>query len=115
MNKILKQIGDNIKYFREQNDLSQHDISTYLGIDRSLVSKYEQANREVPLPVLEKLANLYGVDISVFLESEPAHAALHQALAFRKDKMHSNDLPQLANFRQIVMNYIDIRKLAEHE
>jgi transcriptional regulator with XRE-family HTH domain len=115
MDNIQKQIGQNMKYFREQNDLSQNDISSYLNIDRSLVSKYEHGEREVPLPVLEKLANLYGVDISVFLESEPAHAALHQALAFRKDKMQSDDLPQLANFRQIVMNYIDIRKLAEHE
>lgn len=115
MKDIQNQIGQNIKHFREQNDLSQNDISDYLGIDRSLISKYEQGNREVPLPVLEKLASLYGVDISVFLESEPEHAALHQALAFRKDKMQSGDLHQLANFRKIVMNYIDIRKLAEHE
>ena len=115
MKKIQKQIGDNIKYFREHNDLSQYDISSYLGIDRSLVSKYEHGEREVPLPVLEKLASLYGVDISVFLESEPAHAALHQALAFRKNKMQPDDLPQLANFRKIVMNYIDIRELAKHE
>ncbi|MCF8219726.1 MAG: helix-turn-helix domain-containing protein [Bacteroidales bacterium] len=115
MNKIQKQIGQNIKYFREQNELSQIVTSNYLGIDRSLISKYEQGEREVPLPILEKLASLFGVDISVFLESEPEHAALHQALAFRKDKMQPEDLPQLANFRQIVMNYIDIRKLAAHE
>lgn len=115
MNDIQNQIGQNLKYFREHSDLSQNDISSYLGIDRSLVSKHEQGVREVPLPVLEKLANLYGVDISVFLESEPAHAVLHQALAFRKDKMQPDDLQQLANFRKIVMNYIDIRKLAEHE
>lgn len=115
MQHIQKQIGQNMKYLREQNDLSQNDISAYLEVDRSLISKYEKGSREVPLPVLEKLASLYGVDISVFIEVEPSNAALHQALAFRKENMQPGDLQHIANFRKIVMNYIDIRKLVENE
>lgn len=112
---IQNQIGQNIKFFREQNSLSQNDLSTFLDVDRSLISKYEQGDREVSLPVLEKLANLFGVDLAAFLESEPEENVLNQALAFRKDKLHPDDLKQLASFRKIVMNYIDIRELAEDE
>lgn len=112
---IQNQIGQNIKFFREQNSLSQNDLSTFLDVDRSLISKYEQGDREVSLPVLEKLANLFGVDLAAFLESEPEENVLNQALAFRKDKLNPGDLKQLASFRKIVMNYIDIRELAEDE
>lgn len=95
--------------------MSQNDLSTFLNVDRSLISKYEKGEREVPLSVLEKLANLFGVDLAAFLESEPEENVLNQALAFRKDKLHPDDLKHLASFKKIVMNYIDIREWSENE
>ena len=48
-----------IKDLREDNDLTQKDISKMLMCDQSLYSKYERGEREIPLHLLIKLADFY--------------------------------------------------------
>lgn len=52
-----------IRDMREDNDLTQKQISEYLMCDQSLYSKYERGEREIPLNLLIKLADYYKVNL----------------------------------------------------
>ncbi|MGN1111905.1 MAG: helix-turn-helix domain-containing protein [Acutalibacteraceae bacterium] len=52
-----------IKDLREDNDLTQKQISKILMCDQSLYSKYERGEREIPLSLLIKLADYYNTSL----------------------------------------------------
>ena len=52
-----------IRDMREDRDLTQKQIAEYLMCDQSLYSKYEREEREIPLHLLIKLADLYNVNL----------------------------------------------------
>ena len=52
-----------IRDMREDNDLTQQQISKILLCDQSLYSKYERGEREVPITILIKLADYYKTSI----------------------------------------------------
>lgn len=52
-----------IRDLREDNDLTQESVAKHLMCDQSLYSKYERGEREIPLKLIIKLAEFYGVSI----------------------------------------------------
>jgi len=56
-----------IRDLREDNDLTQKQVSEYLMCDQSLYSKYEREERPLPLEYAEKLADYYGVSVDYLL------------------------------------------------
>lgn len=52
-----------IRDLREDNDLTQKEISKILMCDQSLYSKYERGEREIPLSLLIKLADYYNTSL----------------------------------------------------
>ena len=52
-----------IKDLREDNDLTQAQISKVLMCDQSLYSKYERGEREIPLRLLIILSEYYDVSL----------------------------------------------------
>jgi transcriptional regulator with XRE-family HTH domain len=105
-------IGETLKQLREANNYKQEDVSDYLGIKRSTYSNYETGDREAPLMVLEKLANLYGCDL-YDLECEDKDVLQGViACAFRVDSLSVEDMKQVAAFKQLVMNYVKMKKIA---
>ncbi len=52
-----------IKDMREDNDLTQKQISQMLMCDQSLYSKYERGEREIPLKLIVTLADFYNVSV----------------------------------------------------
>ena len=48
-----------IRDLREDRDLPQKAVAASLSCDQSLYSKYERGERDVPLSVIEKLADYY--------------------------------------------------------
>ena len=57
-----------IRNLREDADKTQMEIAKMLGCDQSLYSKYERGEREIPLEIMKKLADYYGVSIDFLLE-----------------------------------------------
>ena len=53
---------------REDNDLTQKQISAILNCDQSLYSKYERGEREMPLALIIKLADYYNISIDYLVE-----------------------------------------------
>lgn len=52
-----------IRDMREDNDLTQKQISAILNCDQSLYSKYERGERDIPLSIIIKLADYYNTSI----------------------------------------------------
>ena len=52
-----------IKALRQENKLSQQQISEILEIKYQVYQRYEYGTREIPLHLLIKLADFYGVTL----------------------------------------------------
>lgn len=56
-----------IRDLREDSDLKQKEIASYLGIDQRVYSNYEIGKRELPLHLLIKLADYYNTSTDYIL------------------------------------------------
>lgn len=56
-----------IRDLREDADLTQKKVGDYLHCDQSLYSKYERGERAIPVELLDKLADFYGVSVDYLL------------------------------------------------
>ena len=56
-----------IKELREDRDLTQKELSSYLNISQVAYSYYEINKRGVPLEILVKLADFYDTSIDYIL------------------------------------------------
>ncbi len=50
--------GENLKKFREANQLTQAQISKLLGMTRQAYAKYEQGKREPNFSTLKQIVNI---------------------------------------------------------
>ena len=108
MNNI---IGGNIKLFREKLGLSQSDVANYCGINREVLSYYENGNRDVSLLHLGKISDYMNIDMDVFLAEDSTDIQPELALAFRADELTSGDRANIAYFKSIVKNYLKMKKI----
>ena len=56
-----------IRDLREDNDLTQKQVSEMLMCDQSLYSKYERGEREIPLNIIIKLADFYKTNLDYLI------------------------------------------------
>ena len=56
-----------LRDLREDKDLKQKNIAEYLQIHQTTYSDYELGELNIPVPVLHKLADFYGVSIDYLL------------------------------------------------
>lgn len=59
--------GDRLKYLRQQKKLNQFELAERLGIDRTMVGKYELKNSQPSKEILEKMATLFNVTPSYLM------------------------------------------------
>lgn len=59
--------GNRLKALREDNDMTQEQLSTYLHISRSALSNYENEIREPEFDLLIKFANFFNVSLDYLL------------------------------------------------
>jgi transcriptional regulator with XRE-family HTH domain len=108
-------IGENIKNFREKLGLTQEVLAGYLGINREEVSYYENGKRPVPTDIISKVAKLFGLDEYDLFETDSEAREAKVALAFRAESLLPEDLVHIADFRKIVLNYLNMKKALSHE
>lgn len=99
-------ISKNIKRMREACRFTQEQVSQFLGIGRSAYSNYETGDRELPLEVMEKLADLYGCDLFLLYEEDADIVKNMLTTAFRVDNLSADDMKQIADFKAVVKNYL---------
>ena len=107
-------IGRNLKVLREANDLTQEQMSNYLGIGRSAYANYEAGEREAPLEVLERSASLLGCELELLFEPDVEVVKDRMMVcAFRTDGLTEVDMKEVARFKQVVLEYMKMQKLLE--
>ena len=107
-------LARNIKRLRVANDFTQEKVADFLGIGRSAYANYEAGTREIPIDIIERLADLFGCD--TYLLYEDNEVAVNEMLttAFRVDNATPEDMTAIAYFKRMVKNYLMIdRKLAK--
>lgn len=104
-------ISENIKRMRETSNFTQQQVSDFLGINRSAYSNYETGDRELPLDVMERLADLYGCDMFLLYEENADVVKNMLTTAFRVDDLSADDMKQIADFKAIVKNYLKMDML----
>lgn len=67
---LYRVIGNNIKHYREQNNLTQMQFAEQAKISISYLSKVEAAgcNKSISISVLNQIANTLGVEIGEFFK-----------------------------------------------
>ena len=111
MNAIMNQnqtIGKNLRLFRDQMGLKQDAVAKFLGVQREVISYFENGTREASVENLIKLSDLYGCELSDLLEENPEALNACLAFAFRADQLEDEDLNTIAEFKKIVKNYLDL-------
>lgn len=104
-------ISENIRRMREACKFTQEQVSQFLGIGRSAYSNYETADRELPLEVMERLADLYGCDMYLLYEEDADVVKNMLTTAFRVDDLSADDMKQIADFKAVVKNYLKMDML----
>lgn len=56
-----------LRDLREDADMNQTQVATYLGMSQTGYSKYETGENDIPTQVLIKLSRLYHVSIDYLL------------------------------------------------
>lgn len=108
-------IGNNLKKYRDSHGLSQDQIASILGVDRSTISLYESGKREIPLAQLEKFTDLFAIELEDILEENAEKRNVNFAFAFRADSILEEDLCSIAEFQRIVKNYLKLKELTNEK
>jgi transcriptional regulator with XRE-family HTH domain len=110
-----KTVGNNLKKLRTISTYTQEEIATALGVTRSAYSNYESGEREMPLDILEKAADLFGCELHFFFEEGEAIDDMILASAFRLDDLSESDLHEIMRFKDIVMSYLKMERLLKEK
>ncbi len=57
-----------LKDIREDNDITQKEISDFLHIKQNTYSQYENGQRQIPVSILIKLAEYYNTSVDYILK-----------------------------------------------
>ena len=106
-----KTIGNNLKRLRDANRFTQEQLAVFLGINRSTYSNYEMGESEIPFTILEKAADLFGLDLHLFFEEDESVVDNMLVCSFRVDDLTPSDMAEVASFKNIVKNYLKINTL----
>lgn len=63
-------VGENLRKARENKKLTLRDVAKLIGKDHSYVSKVENGKTRPNLDYLERMAEIYDVDITYFFNAE---------------------------------------------
>ena len=69
MGDILSTLAENVKYYRSHLDLTQEELATRAGINRSYLAGIEAGRRNISAKTIERLAKALEVSPADLLKS----------------------------------------------
>ncbi|HIV02192.1 MAG TPA: cupin domain-containing protein [Candidatus Aphodoplasma excrementigallinarum] len=84
MSEEIMQVASRIKELREISGYSRHAVAKLVGVDYETYKGYEENGTDIPISVLYKLANEFGVDFTEILTGKSPK--LDTYCVVRKDK-----------------------------
>ena len=101
-------IGTNLRALRSATGYTMEQVARIIGIERSAYANYESGMREMPLRLLEKAADLFGVELALLFEKDSQAVDGMLLTAFRVDDLNDEDLKEVSHFKRIVKNYLKL-------
>ena len=105
--KMKNTVGKNLYTLRRENGYTQEQVSKYLGITQSNLSKIENGERNFNMTLLDKLCLLYNCSPEYLLGETDIHEK--SSIAFRSDE--KVDLNIAAKMNEITGYLKLLRKL----
>lgn len=68
--KFLRKLGDKLRTFREQQDLSQEALAFKADLDRTYISGIERGERNISVITLKKITEALKIDIIKFFNGD---------------------------------------------
>lgn len=102
-------LGDKVKSLRNRRNLTQDDLAKVLGLSRGQISNLEKGRRNISIKQIDKLCNVFKVDISYFLFSETTDVCIDlidRAKVLFESKELSNEQKEDV-FTSIMKMYLD--------
>lgn len=94
------------KALRTKVRLSQTQMAEYLGVDQSLISKFENDKRNLSVAKIERACNLFGISYGDYVSGN-----IDNQLQGYYKGMSVKTLNDLANVNKITMNALEMDKL----
>ena len=107
----MNTLGDNIRKYREHNGFTQKELADFLRCSREMISYYETDSRTPPVEVLNKISDLFGIELCELIEESSERVEENIVLAFRKENNSINDYEEMASFKKIIKNYLKMERL----
>lgn len=106
-------IGKNLKILRRKQGFAHCQIAEYLEITPEALKDLENGIQPIPTPLMSLLANLYGVDKYDLYEENMSSDSAIPDFDFRVDYISVSDLKQIASFKKIIGNFLNMTALLE--
>ncbi len=69
-------IGENIRYLREKNNLTQREFCKLIGVTQSMVAQIERGTKVPSMPLGKTIADTLNCDISVLYSESLTDAVI---------------------------------------
>jgi len=109
----MSAIGNNIKFLRQNQGLTQDQVASAISISRESLSYFESGSRPVPVKYLDLFADLFNIDIEQLLDENPEEMKVFTS--FRSINSTDEDMVQVVGFRRIVRNYLKLKVLSNEQ
>lgn len=105
MEEQIKQIAERLKGLRDVLDISIADAAKTCGVSEADYQKYESGNTDIPVSILHKISQKYGVELTVLLTGQEPHM-LRYAVT-RKNKGAGVERTKAYNYESLAQNFIN--------
>jgi len=106
-------IGEKFSELRKRSGFTQTQLSEYLDVDQSYISKCEKNERQFSADVLEKAAELFGCTMDYFVNESCEFVQI--PIALRAKNITTEDLDTIAAMNKIALNLRFMEDLLEGE
>lgn len=106
----METVRINFKRLRENSKLNQQQFASFLGIDQSLISKFEKGERQLSVSVLEKACALFGCQM-YDLKKEEMEPMFKVSFRIQGDSKESLD--SIVDIHRIALDLIEMSKIKE--
>jgi len=110
-------LAQNIRYLRKQNNLSQEEFASQLGIKRSNIAAYESKNVEPRLRVVLEIAKFFNVSVKSLIDKR---IEVHEEVDVYSTVEFDNNIPTKdldikdnVDINEFIKKSIRIRKVLE--
>lgn len=66
----MKDIGETIRYYREETGLTQKELASKLQLSASTIGMYEQNRRTPDLSTIQELASIFNISVDKLLNHQ---------------------------------------------